>query len=88
MPIVISTFAAGAPLPKIFRPFILKPPSTLVSVPEPASQSEPPLVARIRRSAAIRRSIGSGPLLPPRQAYAMNATGCVCIDAASAVELQ
>ena len=36
----------GAPLPKILRPFILKPPSTLVSVPDPASQSAPPLVTR------------------------------------------
>ena len=57
--IVMNRSPAGAPLAKTFRPVTRYPPGTFSARPDPASQSEPPLVTRIACSAATRRSRGS-----------------------------
>ena len=66
-PVVIRKSPESTPLPKILRPVMRKPSATFSSLPEPASQSEPPVEISTSFSAATRRSIGSGPLFPDRQ---------------------
>ena len=57
--LVMSRLPAGAPDENTLRPVILYPPSTFSALPEPATQSDPPLDKMMMRSAAMRFISGS-----------------------------
>jgi len=57
--LVSSRSPAGEPLEKTLRALTRYPPSARIAVPDPANQSEPPLLTSTSLSAATRRSSGS-----------------------------
>ena len=86
---VISRSPAGAPEANRLRAVIRYPPSTFSARPEPAIQSDPPLVTSRMCSRAIRLSSGSTEVA----FWCSTATpqwrpGGECMEKASAVEPQ
>ena len=57
--LVTSTSPTGTPLAKILRAVMRQPPSTRSALPDPAIQSEPPLLTRTRLFEATLRNRGS-----------------------------
>ncbi|MBC3193609.1 hypothetical protein H7X46_21355 [Pseudonocardia sp. C8] len=81
---VDSAPATGAWLQNVFRPSNRYPPSTSVATVVGRTQSEPPLVARIRPSSATRRSTRSASGAPPRHRRRCSSVRYRCIAADSA----